>query len=81
MPKVPPEIAFKNHISDELLRRFKHDTLKYSALEQGGIQPSDADVQITNRIRQVGDIVGVMLLDHIVFNRKEYFSFLEGGLM
>ena len=34
---VPPEIAFQNHIRDELLRRFKHDTLKYSALEQGDI--------------------------------------------
>ena len=34
MPKVPPEIKFQNHIRDELLRRFKNDTLKYSALEQ-----------------------------------------------
>ena len=31
---VPPEITFQNHIRDELLRRFKNDTLKYSALEQ-----------------------------------------------
>lgn len=37
MPKVPPEIAFQNHVRDELLRRFKNDTLKYSALEQGDI--------------------------------------------
>ena len=34
---VPPEIAFQNHVRDELLRRFKNDTLKYSALEQGDI--------------------------------------------
>ena len=34
---VPPEITFQNHIRDELLRRFKNDTLKYSALEQGDI--------------------------------------------
>ena len=34
---VPPEIAFQNHVRDELLRRFKSDTLKYSALEQGDI--------------------------------------------
>lgn len=34
---VPPEIAFQNHIRDELLRRFKNDTLKYSALEQNDI--------------------------------------------
>ena len=34
---VPPEIAFQKHIRDELLRRFKNETLKYSALEQGDI--------------------------------------------
>ena len=34
---VPPEIAFQNHIRDELLRRFKNETLEYSALEQGDI--------------------------------------------
>lgn len=34
---VPPEITFQNHIRDELLRRFKNETLKYSALEQGDI--------------------------------------------
>ncbi|MCQ2395309.1 MAG: type I restriction endonuclease, partial [Kiritimatiellae bacterium] len=37
MPNIPPEIKFQNHIRDELLRRFKNDTLKYSALEQGDI--------------------------------------------
>lgn len=37
MPKIPPEIQFENHVRDELLRRFKNDTLKYSALEQGDI--------------------------------------------
>ena len=37
MPNIPPEIQFQNHVRDELLRRFKNDTLKYSALEQGDI--------------------------------------------
>ena len=27
----------------------------------------------------VGQMIGIALLDHIVFNRSDYFSFLEGG--
>ena len=30
-----PELQFQQHICDELLRRYKGDTLKYTALEQG----------------------------------------------
>lgn len=35
--KLPPELQFQQHICDELLRRHKGDTLKYTALEQGEI--------------------------------------------
>ncbi len=45
----------------------------------GGVEPSEADVEITRQLREAGRIVGIELLDHIIFNRTEYFSFLEMG--
>ncbi len=45
----------------------------------GGLEPSAADIQVTNQIKQSGQIVGVPLLDHIIFNRTGYYSFLEAG--
>lgn len=45
----------------------------------GGVDPSDADVCITKQLRDAGRIVGIELLDHIIFNRGSYFSFLEEG--
>lgn len=33
----------------------------------------------TRRIKQAGEIVGIHLLDHIIFNPATYFSFLEAG--
>jgi DNA repair protein RadC len=30
-------------------------------------------------LKQAGEIVGIELLDHIIFNRTDYFSFLEAG--
>lgn len=45
----------------------------------GGLEPSAADVEATQQLRQAGEIVGIPLLDHIIFNRSGYFSFLEAG--
>jgi DNA repair protein RadC len=43
----------------------------------GSLEPSPSDIDITKQIKQAGEIVGIALLDHIIFNRKGYFSFLE----
>src|SRR5439155_5837849 len=46
---------------------------------EGGLDPSPADENITCQIKQAGEIIGIPLLDHIIFNRTGYFSFLEEG--
>jgi len=45
----------------------------------GGLEPSPSDVEITAQLKAAGSIVGIELLDHIIFNRTAYFSFLEEG--
>jgi DNA repair protein RadC len=45
----------------------------------GGVEPSAADVEVTGQLKAAGSVVGIALLDHIIFNRSEYFSFLESG--
>jgi DNA repair protein RadC len=45
----------------------------------GKLTPSDADREVTSQLREAGKILGIDLLDHIVFNRSDYFSFLEAG--
>lgn len=45
----------------------------------GTLEPSAADVEITGQIKRAGEIMGVQLLDHIIFNRNAYYSFLESG--
>ncbi len=45
----------------------------------GGLEPSPSDVNITTQLKAAGAIVGIELLDHIIFNRIGYFSFLESG--
>ena len=45
----------------------------------GILEPSLADVEATKQLKAVGAVVGIELLDHIIFNRSGYFSFLESG--
>jgi DNA repair protein RadC len=43
----------------------------------GGVNPSKEDVEITGQLKSSGEILGIKLLDHIIFNQKTYYSFLE----
>ena len=45
----------------------------------GGFEPSQSDIGITDQLKSAGAILGIDLLDHIIFNRTSYFSFLEEG--
>ena len=46
-----------------------------------GLEPSSAALDVTRQLKAAGNIIGVPLLDHIIFNRSGYFSFLEAGLL
>src|SRR5205085_8752915 len=45
----------------------------------GGLEPSPSDVEITHQLKAASAIAGIELLDHIIFNKAGYFSFLEQG--
>lgn len=47
----------------------------------GNVDPSDDDIEVTKRLVNAGEILGVKVLDHLVFTDELYFSFLEHGLM
>lgn len=47
----------------------------------GNRRPSDADVQITNKIKESAQIMDIHLLDHIIVCDSEYFSFADEGIL
>lgn len=47
----------------------------------GDPSPSGCDVEVTKRILQAGEIVGIHLLDHIIIGDRRYFSFREEELL
>ncbi|WEK36168.1 MAG: JAB domain-containing protein [Candidatus Pseudobacter hemicellulosilyticus] len=44
-------------------------------------KPSIQDVNLTNKIRQAGDLLNIPLNDHIIVTRDGYYSFLDEGLI
>jgi len=45
----------------------------------GDPTPSREDLEITRRLRQVGELMGVRVLDHVVVGRGRYVSFVDDG--
>jgi len=47
----------------------------------GNIEPSREDIDITKRLGQAGEVLGIPLLDHLVFCQSAFYSFVEHGLI
>ena len=47
----------------------------------GDLTPSNDDINVTKRIRVAGEILGIKLLDHIIFSPKDFYSFKEHLLL
>ena len=45
----------------------------------GDPTPSKEDIEITQRLRAVGELMGVRVLDHIVIGKGRYVSFVDDG--
>src|SRR3972149_9500440 len=47
----------------------------------GDPEPSKEDIQITNRLGEAGNNVGIKILEHIIVGNEQYVSFKDRGLM
>ena len=44
----------------------------------GSLEPTSADLEITEQLRAAGEIMGIQLLDHLIFGHESYKSIMEG---
>jgi len=47
----------------------------------GDPAPSQEDIEITRRLKEVGEVMGVRVLDHVVIGHDCYFSFSDKGML
>lgn len=47
----------------------------------GNLQPSQADIDLTRRMREGGKLLEVQILDHLIVTCEGYYSFADKGLL
>ncbi len=47
----------------------------------GTLEASRADIQITQRLKEVAKLVGIELLDHVIISSEGYYSFSDEGIL
>jgi DNA repair protein RadC len=47
----------------------------------GNLQPSRADIDLTEKLKQAGRIIDLPLLDHLIVSERGYYSFADEGCL
>ena len=47
----------------------------------GNTQPSEADIQLTRKLKECGIFLDLPVLDHLIIAEDKYFSFADEGLL
>lgn len=47
----------------------------------GNLKPSESDLKLTKRIKQVGEMLEMPVLDHLIVTDNGYFSFADQGVL
>ncbi len=47
----------------------------------GNLNPSDADIRLTKKIKEAGTVMDIKVLDHLIITEKEYYSFMDKGIL
>ena len=47
----------------------------------GNIEPSKEDIDLTNRLVNVGKMIGITVVDHLIIGSNRYYSFIDNGIL
>ena len=84
-------ISYKILFKGTLNMSFVHprEIFKYAFLESaysiivihnhpsGEVEPSSMDIELTNKLFKIGNLMGIPVVDHIIIGKDKYFSFYE----
>ncbi len=69
-PKKIFKIALENNASSIVLSH-NHPS--------GNVQPSDADIKLTHKLKSAGEMLDLPVIDHIILGDEKYYSFADEG--
>lgn len=69
-----PKLIFKSaldHLASALILVHNHPS--------GNLKPSQADLDLTKKLKQAGGFLEISVLDHVIFTDNGYYSFVDEG--
>jgi DNA repair protein RadC len=73
---IHPREVFKNAIKESA-----YAIILVHNHPSGDCNPSNEDEKITKRLFEIGNILNIKILDHIIIGKKDFFSFKEDSLL
>lgn len=73
---VDPKLLFKRAIegvASSLILFHNHPS--------GNLKPSQADIEITRKLRKGGEMLDIAILDHLIVSESGYYSFADEGML
>jgi len=71
-PKVIFQVALKSNACS-LIIAHNHPS--------GNLQPSEADIHLTRKLKEAGRLLDLPVLDHLIVSSEGYYSFADEGLL
>lgn len=62
------------------IKRNAHTIILVHNHPSGDPNPSKQDINITSRLKDAGNLLGIPVIDHIIIGDGKYYSFLEEGI-
>ena len=47
----------------------------------GDPTPSQEDIEVSNRLKEAGEIIGIKVFDHVIIGKQNYISLKKEGCM
>lgn len=71
-PKVIFQVALKSNACSLILAH-NHPS--------GNLQPSEADIHLTRKLKEAGTLLDLPVLDHLIVSSEGFYSFADEGLL
>lgn len=78
---VDQAFVYPRQILENALRKKASAIILVHNHPSGNVRPSDADIRITNTIREKARILEIAVHDHIIVGSDSFFSFREEGII
>lgn len=73
---VDAKIIFK-----KALERLACSIILFHNHPSGNLQPSQADINITKKLKKAGETLDISVLDHLIISERGFYSFADEGML